>query len=205
MVVKKRDSLAIGLTGGPGVGKSEVAKILAANGAAIICADKIGHHLLDENKPVKRKLVKLLGDNIIAEDKPNRREIGRLVFGDSETLYSFNQIIHPPLLKILKKELADKIRTGSNRMVAVDAALIFEWGVAEWFDLLLVITATREIRLKRMCDTGLSRYQAGKRIASQIPQRDKIALADFIIENNSTRSTLKSKVKGFIRAIEEVT
>jgi len=204
MAGKKIKPLVIGLTGGPGVGKSEVAKILTENGAAIICADKIGHDLLDGNKTVKRKLIQLLGDKIITDGKLNRREIGRLVFDNSEIQHLFNEIIHPPLLKSLKNELRNRSKSGSDRLVAVDAALIFEWGIADLFDVLLVVTAARDIRLKRMCDTGLSRYQAAKRIASQIPQRDKLALADYIIENNANRSILKRKVSKFLKAVEEL-
>jgi dephospho-CoA kinase len=203
MATKKSKSLAIGLTGGPGVGKSEVAKILAEYGAVIISADKIGHDLLVKNKIVKLKLIQLLGDQILIDGKLNRPAIGKIVFNNPDTMRSFNEVMHPPLLKSLKNELRNKIMRGTNRLIVVDAALIFEWGIANWFDLLLVVTASRDIRTKRMCNTGLNGNQAAKRIGSQIPQRVKLSLADYVIENNANRSILKRKVNIFIKAIEK--
>jgi dephospho-CoA kinase len=204
MAGNKAQSLAVGLTGGPGVGKSEVAAILAADGASIINADAIGHRLLNESKAVRRQLIKLFGDRIFDDGGAvDRREIGRLVFNDTEALRLFNRIIHPPLLRMLKRELDGRINRRSNRIVVVDAALIFEWGIADWFDIILVVNARRKIRLRRISGGGISLNQAGKRIASQMPQRDKMALADYVIDNNSSRVNLKREVKKFVKKIED--
>jgi len=199
MANKIRKSLTVGLTGGPGVGKSEVANILVEHGAKVISADAIGHDLLDNNLKLRRKLINLLGEDIIdVQNKLDRRKIGHIVFNKDEKLAAFNSIIHPLLLKDLKREMMAKNR---RRLIVVDAALIFEWRIANWFDLILVINARRDIRLKRMCRSALSLSQARQRIASQMPQRDKIALADYLIENNSTRSALRKKVEQFMDKI----
>lgn len=204
MASRIKKTLTIGLTGGPGVGKSEVAKILAEHGAKVISADAIGHGLLDNNLNLRRKLINLLGSDIIDKrNKPDRRKIGAIVFGDDEKLPAFNNIIHPLLLKDLKREMMADVKK-RRRLIVVDAALIFEWGIANWFDLILVINARRDIRLKRMCRSDLSLNQARQRIASQMPQRDKIALADYLIENNSTRFALKKKVEQFIDKIARI-
>jgi len=202
MAGKIKKTLAIGLTGGPGVGKSEVAKILTGYGAEVINADKIGHQLLENNLNLRRKLINLLGDEIIdKQNKLDRRKIGSTVFSDEGRLMAFNNIIHPLLLKNLKREMTTASKMG-RRPVIVDAALIFEWGIANWFDLILVVNAVRDIRLKRICRSGLSINQARQRIAAQMPQREKIALADYLIENNSSRLALKKKIEQFISKIE---
>lgn len=203
MVSNKTKTLVIGLTGGPGVGKSEVAGFLKMKNALVINADAIGHEILAKSDSVKRKLVKLLGREIVSPDGSlNRSIIGRKVFGNRELMYEFNRIIHPPLLRQLKKRI---VRAASKqaKLIVVDAALIFEWGIADWFDFILVVHARRAVRLRRLSKEGLSVNQASRRIASQMPQRDKLALADFVIENNSTRAVLRRKISKFINKLEE--
>ena len=194
--------IVIGLTGGPGVGKSEAAKVLQQLRFRIINADIIGHELLIENKNIKAKLIKLLGREIVAADGSlDRRAIGQIVFADQNVMMEFNRIIHPVLLKELKRRIGIEAKSGSHPVV-VDAALIFEWGIADWFDYIFVVTATREKRLQRMRAQGLNQRQASQRIASQISQRDKIALADFVIVNNSTRASLHKRVKSLVHKLK---
>lgn len=195
----------VGLTGGPEVGKSEVSKILAKKGAKIISADAIGHMLLRNNKSIKKILINLFGKGVLTNTGDfDRKKIGAVVFDDPEIMASYNEIIHPPLIKHLKRELTKLSQNRRYRIVVVDAALIFEWGIADWFDLILVVTAKRDLRLSRLCRKGLRRNQAEKRLASQLPQRLKVALADYVIENNSSRLHLAKKVDRFVEAIENL-
>ena len=203
MASKRPKPLVLGLTGGPGVGKSEVGRFLAKKNALVINADTIGHEILANNNSVRMKLAKLLGREIVLEDGGlNRSVIGRKVFGNPELMHEFNRIIHPLLLRQLKNRI-DRSVSKRRKLVVVDAALIFEWGIADWFDFILVVHARRAVRLRRLSNEGLSVNQAARRIASQMPQRDKLALADFVIENNSTRAILKRKTFKFINELEK--
>ena len=195
----------IGLTGGPGVGKTEVAKIISKKNAVVISADKIGHELLKDNERIERRVIKLLGDHIL-DDRKNldRKKIGGIVFADEEMMASYNAIIHPELLKCLKNELDKSSKYSRKLMVVVDAALIFEWQIANWFDFILAVTAKRELRLNRIRRNGFSLSRAKKRVASQLPQRLKIGLADYVIENNSNRSILTRNIDKFIEAIKRL-
>ena len=89
-------------------------------------------------------------------------------------------------------------------MVVVDAALIFEWGIADWFDIIVVVTAPRQKRLERLHRLGLSFRQAQKRIAAQLPQRVKISLADYVVCNDSGRRHLKSEIDRFAGIIKKL-
>jgi dephospho-CoA kinase len=189
----------IGLTGGPGVGKTEVTKILTKRGVKVISADAIGHKLLANDKRVWKKLISLFGNDVLTKDGAfDRQKIGMIVFNDFEKLAEFNKIIHPPLLKQLRRELLSLKRERKNRLIVVDAALIFEWGIAHWFDLILVVDVPKQERIDRICQTGLSRYQAQRRIASQMPHKDKVALADYVINNDKGRKSLEKNVNKFI-------
>jgi dephospho-CoA kinase len=197
-VKKATKQLLIGITGGPGVGKTEVAKILAGHGVFVISADKIGHQILEENRRIRRELPAMFGDSAFDTDgKPNRKLIGEKVFTNQKLLVDYNALIHPVLLRIVKSEL-NKAANSGKKLIAVDAALIYEWGIADWFDILVVVDSNRENRLRRLAKNGLSRSQAAQRISLQMPQKDKKDLADFIVDNNGNLSNLQGKIGKFI-------
>jgi dephospho-CoA kinase len=201
---KATKQLLIGITGGPGVGKTEAAKILASHGVFVISADKIGHQILEENRRIRRELLAMFGDSAFnSHGKPNRKLIGEKVFANQELLTDFNALVHPVLLRIVKSELNKAAKSG-KKLIAVDAALIYEWGIADWFDILVVVDANRENRLRRLVKNGLSRSRAAQRISMQMPQKDKKDLADFIVVNNGNFSNLKSKIGKLVKLLKEI-
>ncbi|MEE9552831.1 MAG: dephospho-CoA kinase, partial [candidate division Zixibacteria bacterium] len=117
-------------------------------------------------------------------------------------LEKLNAIIHPNLLKILKSEIKRAKIKKKYSLIVVDAALIYEWCIEDWFDRILVITSIRGTRIKRLIDSGLTRKEAVSRIGSQIPQRKKAAMADYVIINDGGRSQLKRKIKRFLKSLE---
>jgi dephospho-CoA kinase len=194
--------ILIGLTGGPGAGKSLAAKYLADKGAAIISGDRIGKEVLDSHPATLRKIAGTFGQKYINPDGSlDRSGLARLVFGNPAALKKLNAIIHPPLLRMLKSRIRQYEKSQTSGMVVVDAALIFEWGIEDWFDQILVITAKRTLRIDRMMRAGLTREEAENRIASQIPQRAKAARADSLIENNGAKIALRNKVYGYFAGL----
>ena len=197
---EKRKSVIIGLTGGPGTGKSLAAKFLRNKGAVVLSGDEAGKRAV-ETRSVRDKLVKAFGREILKRDGGlDRRKLGRIVFGDPDELEKLNDIVHPGLLRILKADLEEQKRK-RVRLVVIDAALIFEWMIANWCDYILVVTARRDIRMERLIKSGLTRKEAIDRINSQIPDRDKAALADYVIENNGTKAEFRRKVDEFVNLI----
>lgn len=177
--------------------------IMARRGIQIISADKIGHQIFDTNPRIRRAIKAMFGESAFdVKGRPNRRLIGESVFANPEMLEEFNALVHPILLRTLKSELNKAAKLG-KKIIAVDAALIYEWGIADWFDILVVVDASREIRLKRLIKSGLTRSQAKKRIGAQIPQKDKRALADFVITNNGDLSLLAAKIAGFAKLLKK--
>ncbi len=194
--------IIIGLTGGPGTGKSLAAKYLAERGAIILSGDDAGRRAVDEHPGVLRNLVKAFGNEILNSDGAlNRRLLGRIAFSDVEAHRKLNEIVHPMLLKILKSDL--KKHRKKSKLAVIDAALIFEWGIADWCDYILVVTAKRDIRLKRLRAQGLSSREARDRISSQIPDRDKAALADYVIKNNGSKTQLRNAILKFLKLLPD--
>ncbi len=193
----------IGITGGPGVGKSLVAQYLEEGGAIVLSGDDAGREAARKVPIVLKRLVNAFGESILKKDGSlDRRLVGRMVFSDPAAREKLNRIVHPHLLKTLKTWIRQHRVRFSEKLVVVDAALIFEWGIADWFDYILVVTARRDLRIKRMMDSGLSKKEAADRISSQIPQRTKAALADYVIENNGGRSILRKKVDEFLDLLQ---
>jgi len=201
---RARRPLYIGLTGGPGVGKSTVAKLMSRAGASVIDADAIGHWLLANDPTVIKNAEKLFGNAVLGQRGPDRALIGSIVFNDNAALQAFNRIIHPPLLRRLRTEMKQAATKKNAKAVVVDAALIFEWGIADWFDLVVVVAASRALRMERLRRAGLTLAQAKNRFASQLDQRDKIALADYAIRNDGERAALKNEVRKFIEQISQI-
>ncbi|UCE65577.1 MAG: dephospho-CoA kinase [Candidatus Zixiibacteriota bacterium] len=195
--------ILIGLTGAPGAGKSLAAEYLKRKGAIVISGDDTGREVLETYPESLKSLVKTFGKGILNPDGSlDRKCLGRLVFADSEKLKKLNSIIHPYLLKLLKSKINKYRKSASRKLIVVDAALIFEWGIENWFDYILVVTANRTNRIKRLVNSGLCRREAENRIGSQIPQSKKAAKADFIIENNDGKIALRNKVYGLLKKIK---
>ncbi len=175
----------LGLTGGTGTGKSTLAKFLGRRGARLIDADKVGHVVLDTNTKVRSALEDAFGTSIFGENGTiDRKKLGDLVFGDAAALARLNAIVHPPLLEQLREELNRARLDAALPLVVVDAALIAEWGIMDWFDALVVVTAPRCIVEARLAAKGLGPEAIARRISSQLPDEERIKNAAMVVQND---------------------
>jgi dephospho-CoA kinase len=194
--------IVVGLTGGPGTGKSLAASYLERRGAVIISGDDTGRRAVEEYPAVLRKLVRTFGKKILRTDETlDRHKLGGMIFADPEARRKLDAIVHPRLLRILKRDLKKHRKNSKANLIIIDAALIFEWAIADWCNYILVVTAKKDIRLHRLMAQGLSRRQSEDRIRSQIPDRQKAALADYIIENNGSKTDLRSNIDSFLKSL----
>jgi len=176
---------ALGLTGGTGTGKSTLAKFLGRRGARLIDADKVGHVVLETNTKVRSALEDAFGTSIFGENGTiDRKKLGDLVFGDAAALARLNAIVHPPLLEQLREELNRARLDAALPLVVVDAALIAEWGIMDWFDALVVVTAPRGIVEARLAAKGLGPEAIARRISSQLPDEERIKNAAMVVQND---------------------
>ena len=192
--------MKIGLTGGVGCGASEVARYLDSKGIPVVSGDEAGHRALTDSH-VREKLISRFGSNITDKGgEIDRGKLGSIVFADQEALQDLNHIIHPTLIKILKKQVIEAKQT--NPAVIVDAALIYEWDLQDFFDLMIVVTAPLDMRITRtMQRDGLSREQVLQRISAQKPVFVKAELADHIINNDGSLEDLYDKTDKIIALV----
>jgi dephospho-CoA kinase len=186
----------VGITGGIGSGKSTLARLLAQHGAALVDADRLGHRVL-EIPQVIAELVGAFGDQIAdASGRIHRRELGRLAFADPAAAARLNRIVRPHLEALLWQEVGRALGAAADALVVVDAALLYEWGVAGRFDLVIAVDAPLPLRRRRAADRqGLSEEEVELRMARQMPAREKAARADLVVQNNGTLAELAQRAE----------
>ena len=182
----------IGLTGGFSTGKSTVARILRSYGDRVIDADRISHGLLKPGSKIYKKVIRLFGKRIVTErGNIDRRKLSGIVFGDKRKLSRFNKIMHPEILQ----RIQEAVKGAGSGIVVVDAPLLMETGLNKSVDLVVVVKASKKNQLERARKrTGLSRPQIIARIRAQMPLKEKLRNADFVIDNNGTVSDTRKQV-----------
>jgi dephospho-CoA kinase len=187
--------LLIGVTGGIACGKTEVCKVFQKKGATVLSGDQIGKEVVEKNKKVLKELVQTFGENILKQDETlNRRKLGKLAFATKESRDKLNRIIHPYLLRGLRKRIESLRKKDKEAVVVIDAALIVEWGLEQEPDWLIFVESKRENKIKRLQkQKSYSKKEALDRIKSQLPEITKKRKADFIIKNDEGLAELRIK------------
>lgn len=178
--------LLVGLTGGIATGKSLVSEILRGLGAYLIDADKIAREVVEPEKPAWLEIVEFFGKDIIKKDKTiNRKRLGEIIFNDPLKKRKLEEIVHPKVIEEENRMVKEYLKIKPDGIVIIDAALLIEAGSHKRVDKLIIVYADKETQVKRLLERdGLSRTDAEKRIASQMPLDKKVKMADFVIDNS---------------------
>jgi dephospho-CoA kinase len=185
--------LRVGLTGGIGSGKSTVSRRLAELGAVVIDSDVLAREVVQPGTPGHAAVVSAFGPGVVASDGAlDRAALARIVFADSELLGVLNGIVHP-----LVRARADAIAAAApeDAIVVQDVPLLVESGLADAYDLVVVVDAPEEDRVSRIVQhRAMSAEQVRDRIAVQADREQRLAAADFVVDNSGTRSALLAQV-----------
>ena len=192
-----RDFLLVGITGGIGSGKSLVCSLFERLGRVALKADSIAREIADSNAQVKRQIEALLGTAAYPAKGPlNRAFVAEKVFSDASLLRSLNAIIHPVVIKEVHTRSLAMPSERRRPYVLVEAALIYESGMDETLDKVIVVDADEETRIQRVVERdGLKNEDVLRRIAAQMPAAKKVARADFVIRNQENSVSLEEKVR----------
>lgn len=192
--------MIIGLTGGIATGKSQSSKIFKELGCYIIDADKLSRTLTTKDSKCLKEIVETFGTDILNYNGTlNRKKLGQIVFNDKQAKMDLERIIHPHIIKKTNEIIAKKY---NKTNIIVDAPLLFEVGLDRVCDKVIVIYARYHIQITRfMKRDNLSKEEAIKRIALQMPIEDKMRLADITIDNSGTLIDLKKNVKFIYRML----
>lgn len=186
----------IGLTGGIATGKSTVANMFKERGAKIISADQLVHQLLEPGTASFRRVKAAFGPQIMSAGKIDRKKLARIVFNDKGKLRKLERIIHPQVRKRIRRKISEFQKNKRIKVVVVEIPLLYEARFENEVEATVVVVSSRQLQIKRAVrKLGITKNEALRRIGAQMSLKNKIRLADFIIDNNSTKNNTKKQVK----------
>jgi dephospho-CoA kinase len=217
--------LRVGLTGSLGSGKSTVAAMLRALGAEVIEADELGRAMMEPGQAVFAEIVAHFGPEVVMPDgRLNRARLADLAFSGSR-LQDLNAIVHPAVIAAQRRWMDEVFARNPTAVAVVESALIFEverdarargeqeTALTDWrrrMDRVVVVTAPDEVKTARyatrVCPDGVDREaaeaQARQRLAHQIPDAEKAACADYVIDNSSDKEALQVQVEALWQCLQ---
>lgn len=203
------ESAVVGITGGIGTGKSTVAQIIAEMGYPMISTDAIAKEIMLSDKKVISEIKSAFGNEAYNEDStPNTKFISDAVFGSSADadarLLVLNSIVHPPVIERLS-DIVAALEDEGKEIIFVESALIFESGIEEDFDFIITVDAPEDAVVARVSGrSGLTREQVLARISGQMPNKEKIAVSDFVIDNKGTIDELRTSTEMIVEVVKSL-
>jgi len=183
--------MKIGITGNIGSGKSTFTKFAEEAKYPILRADEISKDNLSNDKVVRELIIKEFGKQSFKDGKPDVRYLAKEVFSDPIKLSTIESILHPRVINSIEQSINTIEKT--DKVVFVEAALIYEADMEDMFDFVVLITAQRDLRLARKIASGITEDDFCKREANQIKEEEKKKRADFIFSNETSFDDLKMK------------
>jgi dephospho-CoA kinase len=193
--------LRVGLTGGIACGKSVVGQMLVAEGAHLLEADKLSHELMKPGKSVYEEVVRRFGRGLLMPDgEIDRPVLAGIVFADKKRLEELNSIVHPAVIQAQEQWMDDVGRNDPSAIAIIEAALIYEAGLAEHFDKVITVTCTPQDKLTRLArrmgvEPDVARVELERRSSAQIPDEEKVRRAHYVIDNSGSLTDTLEQVR----------
>ena len=187
--------LRLGLTGGIASGKSAVAAMLREMGFLVLDADSLAHKLIEPSQPAHDEILREFGSSIRdASGHIDRGKLAAIVFADRTKLDRLDAIIHPRVEEVVFRQFDEWERNGTRDAAFVEAALLIEAGMEKKLDGLVVAWCKPEQQLERLLARGLSEAEARRRIAAQLPDREKLRHATETIDCSGSLEDTRHQV-----------
>ena len=194
----------IGITGGIGSGKSTVSDIIKKNNFPVIDCDEISRELTQKDNTVLDEIRRCFGTSVF-DDNGNllRQDLANIVFSDSSKKESLEDIVVTRIFEIVQDDLS-KHRSLGTKLVFIDAPLLIETGLNRLCDVCVLVTADIETRINRVEKRdGINRDRVLERINNQMPESEKKAVADELIDNSGSIEYLNNSVERLINKYVE--
>lgn len=190
-----------GLTGGIASGKSLVAGFIRERGVPVMDADQIAREVSKPGCPAYAEIATYWPQVIDKDEQINRKALGQIVFHDSKERVHLEEIMHPRIRQWAHME-SQRLAAEGNTLAFLEAALLVETGFYRQLDGLVVVTAPVEVQRARLCAReGLAQNEATQRLLAQWPLAEKIALADYLIDNGGSQEQTRQQVDALLQAL----
>ena len=181
------------MTGGIGSGKSEVTGLFAELGAVVIDADRLAREVVAKGTSGLEEIVRTFGPDLVGPDgELDRLTMGRRVFADPTARTQLEAIIHPRV-----RQRADEIERSvpADAVVVHDIPLLVETGQAGRFDAVIVVDVPEDLQIERLRQgRGMTEEDARARLEAQAGREERLAVADFVIDNTGKLEDLRPRV-----------
>lgn len=195
----KKDKPVVGLLGGIGSGKSQVAAAFARQGARIVAGDQLGQAAL-RDPDIRARVVSRWGQGIVDESgEIDRRRLAAIVFADPAQRKELEAITHPWIRQRIREQVEEARKEPRVPLIILDAAVMLEAGWNEVCDRLVFIEAPREVRLARVAQQrGWSEKEVEAREQAQLPLTEKAVRADHVFDNSVSLEHLNRQVNDLL-------
>ena len=184
--------LKVGITGGIGSGKSTITSLFHNLGVPIYNSDERAKWLMSNDVDLMDQIKILFGQESYSNNKLNRAHLANIVFQNHDLLKQLNAIVHP----LVKIDFENWLLLQKNEpLVIKEAAILIESGAYKELDILIVVFANKEIRIKRVMNRdNVAKEDVEKRMKTQLSDSERLKFAHYSIENNKNQSNLKRQV-----------
>ncbi len=198
--------LIVGLTGGVASGKSTVSEVLKEEGAYLIDADRIARELVQPHTPAWHELRRAFGEEILQPDgSVNRKKLSSLVFSNPEKRAVLNRVLHPRIREETRRRVEEIGRKDPGAIVVIDAALLVETGSYREVDRLIVVRSSEARQIERLEKRdGMSREEAERVVAAQLPLEAKVKVADIVFSNDETIEETRRKARELFQELRRL-
>jgi dephospho-CoA kinase len=192
-------SVVVGLLGGIGSGKSQLAALLQEAGAVVVSGDQAGHEALLE-PAIRERVIETFGEGIVDENgQVERRKLGALVFANPDRRRELEALVHPWIKARLAQQVEEARRAGAP-VIVLDAAIMIEAGWADLCDELVFVEVPREVRLARVRrQRNWEEEEVEARERAQLALTAKAARAQHILDNSGTLDDLRRRLGPLLR------
>lgn len=186
----------LGVTGGIASGKSLVTAMLADMGCPVLSADQVARDVVEPGTELLAQLVASFGSQILTPSGSlDRDQLGKIIFNNSEARQQLNALMHPAIAVESAARLAE-LRRSDSSLIVYEAPLLFEANAVSRVDEVLVVFVAPETQVERLCARdGIEREAALAKIAAQWHQSDKLARADYVIDNSGPIDETQAQVE----------
>lgn len=186
----------IAVTGSLSSGKSTVTHFFEQLGAFVLDADQVVHDLISQNKDLQRKIIELLGTEILVNGQIDRKKIAEIVFKDPLLLSQLEKIIHPEVRKVIADKWLEISKLHKHSAFVVEIPLLFETQPQNDFDATVVVTAPEALCIERFkAKTGSNEKSYHQRMERQLPASEKAKRGDYVLNNQGDLSELLQATK----------
>lgn len=195
----KQNKKIIGLTGNIASGKSVVSTYLIEKGFMVIDADLVSREVVKKNTEGLSKVILEFGDDVLLSNgELDRKALAKIVFNDKEELNKLNLLLHP----LIRKEILNKISKSEEKMIFIDAALLYETELDKITDEVWFVSSNIENQIKRLMGRdNLTKEEALSRILIQEDQNEKMEKSKYVLENNGSIDDLINQIDVIIKII----